>query len=123
VLKEYPLDYLQVNNPTSASGIQQWPLPLIVKIDRPDRAYITEVLEQFATKSTWFLLELEGPLNAELMEWCEQQSKEYQIIMGSLVTAKNVLDLLDSGYCGVALAGGINFNELADILEALEVVN
>ena len=130
LLEDYKLDYLQISNPAAALSIIQWPIPIIVKIEEQDRAYIADILQEFAKKVVWFLIEPTELLNAELMEWCIQQSKEFPIIIGSNVTAKNVLDILDSGFSGVALSGGNeikpgykDFDELADILEVLELEN
>ncbi len=127
LLADYQLDYLQIANPT-ASNMQHWPLPLIVKIDQPDMAYIAEILQEFTSKATWFLIEPNQPLNDELLNWCTKQSKDYPIILGANVDAANVSGIIDSGFKGIALTGGHeikpgygNFDQLADVLEALEM--
>jgi len=128
VMEDYPLDYIQVNNPTAESNIQHWPLPLIVKVAKPDIAYMAEVLRTYSSNASWFLIETNKSLNAEVLSWCSKQSKDFPIILGNNVTAKNVLDLVDSGFIGVALSGGkeiktgyTDFDKLADVLEVLEI--
>lgn len=125
---QYKLDYIQVDATVELSLIPEFHLPLIIKISQPDQSVISETLEKFAQPTAWFLLEPDNPMSNELLEWCSLQAAEYPIILGSNISVENVQQLLRSGFRGISLRGGHeirpgykDFDELADILEVLEV--
>ena len=127
-IKDYRLDYLQFTDVTLINEIGRLPLPFIIKINQPDQHYIKKILEQFGSSAAWFLVEMPAPVSKELLEWLSHQAASYSIILGNNVSADNINDLIDLGFSGFAFAGGNeikpgykDFDELADVLEALEV--
>ena len=126
LMKEYPVDYIQVVGSKSIE-IEKSPLPVIVKIDRPDQEHITRIFNQFGQLPAWYLLEPSEPFMDDQLTWCMEQASFYPIILGSNIKLENLDQLLDAGFGGISLRGGNeirpgykDFDELADILEALE---
>jgi phosphoribosylanthranilate isomerase len=128
VVSQYPLDYIQVTHLVEQSNLFNCPRPVIIKIDHVDKMSIKEVFEKFYPHPQWFLMEPQQEMSNDLLKWCIQMATQYPIILGSNLTADNIDHLVDAGFSGFALRGGNeirpgfkNFDELADILEALEI--
>lgn len=128
ITRDYMLDYLQIKAQPTGLPLVESPVPLIIKIDNNDQKFISEVMNEYATFPKWYLLEPEEPMPVMFLDWCKEKANEYPIILGGNITVANVDQLLDSGISGIALKGGqeirpgyTNFDELADILEQLEV--
>lgn len=124
--REYTLDYIQINASSSRVPLKELPIPVIIKIENCQQNFIAEVLDQYGTDPKWYLLEPPSPMSTTLLDWCKQKAGDYPIILGSNIELNN-LDQLLSNFSGIALKGGQeikpgfkNFDELADILEALE---
>ena len=128
LIDQYQLDYVQITIPDPTQQLGIIPLPLIVKIDQPEKSFISECLQKYASITEYFLIEPETPLSEELLNWCNTQAKDYPLLLGSNLTKEYVKELGSTGFRGVALSGGNeirpgfgNFDEIADILEALEI--
>lgn len=127
-IKDYHLDYLQFTDVTLINEIGRLPLPFIIKINQPDQDHIKKILEQFSASAAWFLIEMSAPISTGLLEWLSLQTASYSIILGNNVSADNINDLMELGFSGFAINGGNevkpgykDFDQLADVLEALEV--
>lgn len=130
LFEQYTLDYLQVDVSHRKAHFEDLPIPLIIKSSKTDQADIFECLELYAPNARWFLLEPDRLLTPECLNWCMKKAREFPMILGSNITPDNVLKLLDSDFQGIALRGGHevkpgyrDFDELADVLEVLEVDN
>jgi len=130
VLGQYQVDYLQVNAETARTGLEELSLPVMVKICQPDKVHITSVFDKFKDFPCWYLLETDIPMSEEVLQWCTSNVRQYPLILGSNLSAENVHEFLQSGFRGISLRGGQeirpgyrNFDELADILEALEIID
>ena len=127
-LSKYQLDYIQVNASFDLRDPQEFTLPLIVKLDQPDHIHISAAFDKYSTIPEWYLLEPEQSMSQEVLDWCAQQAEHYPIILGSNISPDNVHQLLQQGFRGISLRGGReirpgykSFDELADVLEALEI--
>jgi len=130
IVDQYQLDYIQITVTQPVDLGKSLPLPLIIKINQMDETHISECLEQYSSIADWFLIEPDEPMSAAQLDWFTQRAQKFPLILGSNITADNVLGLIESGFAGIALKGsneikpGIgNFDELADLLEALEVID
>jgi phosphoribosylanthranilate isomerase len=128
VLSRYDLDYIQVSPQVADSALLTCPIPVIVSTDQTDKTALEDTFQRFDTKPAWFLLEPPEALSAELLDWCTGMAQQYPIILGTNISSETVNQLVNSGFAGIALRGGQeirpgykDFDQLADILEALEV--
>lgn len=126
LVDDYPVDYIQAIGTTELE-IDKCPLPVIVKIDQPDRDHMIRIFDQFGDLPAWYLLEPNVPLSDDQLTWCMEKAASCPIILGSNIELENLDQLLDAGFSGISLKGGNeirpgykDFDELADILEALE---
>ncbi len=126
LIDEYPVDYIQVIGTTELE-IGGCPLPVIIRIDRADQGHIRKIFDRFGQEPAWYLLEPNVPLDDSQLTWCMEKAASYPMILGSNIELKNLDLLLDGGFHGISLKGGNeirpgykDFDELADILEALE---
>ena len=130
IVDQYQLDYIQITVSQPVVLVENLPLPLIVRINQMDETHILDCLEQYSSTADWFLIEPDKPMSEAQLDWCIQRAQEFPLILGSNITADNVLDMIASGFSGIASKGGDeikpgmgNFDELADLLEALEVID
>ena len=130
ILPQYRLDYIQVTHLVEPSNLFACPRPLIIKIDHTDKMSIKEVFEKFSPHPEWFLIEPNEDMSREMLDWCSQMAAQYPIILGCNLTPQNIDALVEAGYSGFSLRGGNeikpgfkDFDELADILEALEIID
>jgi len=130
ILDQYQLDYLQITVSQPINLVENLPLPLLVKINQTDETHISDCLEQYSSIADWFLIEPDEPMSEAQLDWCTRRALEFPLILGSNISTHNVHHLIESGFAGIALEGGNeikpgmgNFDELADLLEALEVVD
>ena len=124
----YQLDYLQLDAGIARAALNELSVPLIIKISQPDKTFIAAAFEQYQDLPIWYLMEPEVEMSEEVLQWCTRKTRQYPIILGSNLSAENVHECLQAGFGGISLRGGQelrpgyqNFDELADILEALEI--
>ncbi len=132
-LKQYDVQYIQINNPELIPALSIQAVPVILKVDmdlNKDMEQIKSTIEQFHSGVEYFLFENEQDsfdeaIQAQLLEL----AKAYPVLLGYGVTTSNVTDLVhQSEIRGIALlgeeeirAGYKDFDKLAEILELLEV--
>jgi len=124
-IKDYNLDAIQVSDPKQVSEASNTGLPVILKVDM---AMITEeLLASLKDDVSYFLIEsfFEGAISPELLAL----SASHQLVMAFGFDASTVNDLVSNHELkGIAIKGGKeerpgfkNFDEMADILEAIEI--
>ena len=138
VIKElsgnYDFDYIQVNDPQLIEYLSQLNIPIILEINittLEEPSHLKELMEEHKAKVTYFLLTKDEEEQREdgFVAEITSLSQAYPILLGFGLTAENVLSLVDNtAISGIALQGGEeikpgykDFDELADILEQLEV--
>lgn len=128
ILEKYALDMIEVSDPLH-SDLGELPLPLIIKLVNPAEDYLEEILRKFHGKARFFMLEFDkGLQNPALQENIRKWARDYPVILGGYLSNGNIEEILDQGVAGIALTGGRelrpgykDFDELAEILEALEI--
>ena len=127
VMDQYPLDYLQLNA-RHAVDLAEIKLPVIIKIDQIQPTFLSETFERYKKLASYYLVESDDPVPEEVFSYCSQQAEDYPILWGSNVTIDNLDQVLRSGFKGIALSGGTelrpgykDFDQLAEVLEALEI--
>ena len=128
-----PLDYLQIENPFDLTSLMQLDIPFILPVDVEKLNKLESIrtfMDEYQEIVRYFLLVSNGansssPSFDEILKLAEK----YPILLGYGVDAENVISLIeDTHLAGIALRGGDeirpgykHFDELADILEAIEV--
>ena len=124
VVRDYDLDALQVASATQVEEAQATNLPVIFKMDVS--SITIETLRSLKDKVSYFLIEsvYGGQVSPDILEL----TKEFSIVLGYGFEADTVEMLVKSGVKGIALQGGDeispglrDFDEMMDILEALEI--
>ncbi|MBW3544358.1 MAG: N-(5'-phosphoribosyl)anthranilate isomerase [Bacteroidetes bacterium] len=134
LLPEYPVDYLQIDTPEHLPDLQHLNLPLILRIpvqanSRPEE--LSEIMAANQDLVDFFLLESTNQLGISnhLASKLLSLGTSFKIVADLGFKAEGIQDLLAQySLKGIALKGGEeiragykDFEELADILEALEV--
>lgn len=124
IVSNYELDALQVANAAQVEEAQATGLPIILQTDV---SMITlEFLSSLKDKVDYFLIEsvYEGQVSPDLLAL----TKDYPIVLSYGFDASSVESLAGQGIKGIALKGGDeispglrDFDEMIDILEALEI--
>ncbi len=125
ILSNYRLDAIQVSSPKLVSDAAKSGLPVILKIDI---AMLTEeLLSSLKDQVSYFLVESfhQGELSPEFLA----MTTNYPIVTAFGVSAETINYHIDnSNLKGIALQGGTeirpglkDFDEMADILEAIEI--
>jgi phosphoribosylanthranilate isomerase len=132
-LKSYALDYLQIVTSSDWKTLRAVGIPLICKVEWKEN--FTEALfdyeyAEIAQYIDFFLVHGNSPfMDKKYWEHIQHISRKYPVILGFGITARNVDDLLLSDTIkGIALKGSHeirpgykDYEELADVLEAIEV--
>ncbi|MCE7995505.1 MAG: phosphoribosylanthranilate isomerase [Roseivirga sp.] len=123
-VKDYELDALQVATSQQVMDAQATGLPIILKTDVSMITF--EVLASLKDKVSYFLIEsvYEGQVSPDILAL----TSLYPIVLGYGFDAETVEGMVSSGIKGIALKGGEeispglrDFDEMMDILEALEI--
>lgn len=125
LIKGYNLGAIQVSSPKQISAAKNTGLPVILKMDM---AMITEdLLAAHSDDVSYFLIEsfFEGEINPELLAL----SAKFKLVMAFGFDASTVNNLVSNHRLkGISIKGGKeerpgfkNFDEMADILEAIEI--
>jgi phosphoribosylanthranilate isomerase len=133
-LKGYPnVEFLQIENPDDISGLTHLDIPLILSVDvsKFDSAKsISSLMEEYEGVVRYFLFELGmADISSIPFEQMLPLAERYPVILGYGINADNVGLLIEqTSMAGIALKGGDeirpgykHFDELADILELIEV--
>lgn len=127
-----PVDLLQVSDPAQVSALERFSLPVILKLELNhyrEVASIVDVMQEAPPFVQYFLLEKGEDSKTNWLEEVLRLASRYPILLGFGVTPDNVLPLTeDTPISGIALQGSQeirpgykSFDDLADILERLEV--
>jgi len=132
-LRNYPeVDYLQIQHPNYLPALQLLQKPIILKLDArllDDTAELEDSLKKTVGDVAYFLLEGDETVERSLVNDALNLASQYPILLGFGLQQDNVMALLEkSRLKGIALRGGNeikpgykDFDDLADILEAIEV--
>lgn len=129
----YPIQYIQVQDPSLLKGLSQQPIPLIFKVDMDKIADLSEVgplLQQHHHQVSMFLFEgKQEEYDKDVLSEIISLSEEYPVLLGYGITSSNVSELVHhTAIKGISLLGEEeirtgykDFDKLAEILEQLEV--
>jgi phosphoribosylanthranilate isomerase len=129
-VKNYEIDFIQVCSPQILPEITELDLPIILKIDLgnyKDKDQLIEVLNSTLSMVTYFLVE--GENHSMKTEELLSLSSRFPLLVGTGFSSSNVNELIEKyPVKGLSLKGGDeikpgykDYDELADILEAIEV--
>ena len=133
LLQNYSLDYIEVSNKQLLPALAAMNVPVVFKLDLSEFSNgeaLEELLKSTKSDIKYYLLESsQNSDNQHIINRLLTQSSDYPIFLGVGVTPENVLQLIDSNPIkGIALKGGDeqrpgyrDFDDLADVLEVLEV--
>ena len=130
LLEAYKLDYLLIENEELINEYSLFGLPLILKMQLDDPDHMSTLLHMGKGIVDYFLIEAQDDtLDAKAQELIRDWSSSFPMLLGFGITAQNVSSLKESlGIEGIALKGSPElrpgykeFDELADILEELEI--
>ena len=133
ILNNYPeVDYLQVQNPDYLPALKLLQKPIILKIPAPmleNGALLKETLHKSKEDVAYFLFEGNDDTDQALINEALNLANQYSLLLGFGLEKNNVVALLEKSQLkGIALRGGDeikpgykDFDDLADILEAIEV--
>ncbi|MEQ9442444.1 MAG: N-(5'-phosphoribosyl)anthranilate isomerase [Cyclobacteriaceae bacterium] len=127
-----PAQSIQVTNPALIPLLQKLETPIILLLDAGEfdsLGSLADVLQQYREDVLYFLLENNQGVAHLTVDDTLQLAEQYPILLGFGVTAENVLSIVDnSAIQGISLKGSEeikpgykDFDDLADILEKLEV--
>ena len=131
----YPrLDFIQTGQPQHAAVLQSFNKPIIVRLDaadyREDIVALADIMRDCHEHVRHFLIEnSSSSRRADLLNDLLHLANQYPILLGFGLNPTFVSELIDQhNLAGIALHGGEevkpgyrNFDELASILEAIEV--
>ncbi|MFT4741135.1 MAG: phosphoribosylanthranilate isomerase [Marivirga sp.] len=133
-IKTYELSTIQVSDPSQVEAFSGAEVNILFKIniDQVDKSEeVASLMHEIKDKVQYFLFESDQGIHykAHIVNEVMELAQSYPIIMGFNVNVNTLDVLLDSSDVkGVALKGGEeirpgykDFDELADILEALEL--
>ena len=132
-ITDYPLHYLQTDAPEKLEQLTSYGLPLILRIvanSLADLQHATQLMTENQAIADFFLLE--GSLKPTLPEAAAQLKgicEKFRVVLGLPFEADSIAEQLAAiKPYGIALEGGFeikpglkDFDEIAEILEALEV--
>lgn len=131
-IAQYEIDYLQTDNPAILPLFPDYKRILRFDMDKiSDSEEVKKIMEQTAAYVQYFLFESgQGIVYKDnIIDQVTAFAKDFPVILGLNITDDNVLALTDeTSIKGISLKGGEeirpgyrDFDELADILEALEI--
>lgn len=128
------IDYVQTSQPQYVTALQSLNKPIIVCLDaaqhREDIVALADIMRDCRKQARYFLVEnTASSPRADLLHDLLHLSAQYPILLGFGLTPESVAGIVDRHQlAGLALRGGEeikpgykNFDELAGILEAIEV--
>ena len=128
------IKYLQTSQPQHVAALADLSLPLIVRLDayqhREDVVALADVMRDCRDRAKFFLIEnTASSPRTDLLNDVLHLAKQYPILLGFGLQPDRISSTVEEfSLAGIALRGGEevrpgyrNFDELADVLEALEV--
>lgn len=129
-LIEFEVDYLMISDESQIHEFAQLDRPLILRISVNEDKDMASTLNYCSGAVDYFLLESdEQVLNEEVLQFIKAYSAKFPIILGYGVHMENAATISgELNLKGISLKGGSeirpgykDFDEMADILEVLEV--
>ena len=128
----YNVTYVQLSDPGLIETALQKGVKVILSIDldRLDTANVEYVLNNYKDRVAFYLFtrDDERALSSDETKWIGQLSDEYNIMIGAGTNSDQLETLMDMGIKAIAIYGSNEerpgfktYDEMADILEALEV--
>jgi len=132
IIGEYEIHYLQTDNPAILPLFPERKKILRFDMDKiSDAAVVKETMEQTSSQVEFFLFESDNGIDYKenILNQVLALAKDFPLILGFNITDKNVMELVENtDIKGISLKGGEeirpgykDFDELADILETLEI--
>ncbi len=129
-----PLDYLETTMPEYLDELGHFEIPLIYRIDLDGHMELSDIrslMDQHGQRVDLFLLEGESRASGPTIHELSQLGAGHPLLLGSGVTIQSVGKILNSApIAGIALSGGreikpgyYDFDQMAEILESIEVDN
>ena len=128
------ISYLQTSQTQHLAALADLRKPLIVRLDaadyREDVVALADIMRDSREQATYFLIENSSASpRADLLDDVLHLSRQYPVLLGFGLEPDRVSPLVkEFPLAGIALRGGEevrpgyrNFDELADVLEAIEV--
>jgi len=131
-VKDYEIHYLQTDNPAIIPLFPDFKRILRFDMDKvTDAEEVKNTMQKVADEVEFFLFESgnENHYKETVVNQVLELAKDYPVILGFNIDDKNVMDLVENNSIkGISLKGGEeirpgykDFDELADILETLEI--
>jgi len=132
MLNEFPVDFIQISDATYLYEFTQLGKPIILRlwIEKESKKGLASTLTYCSGSVEYFLLDSEkDSVSENEKEFIQTVSSKYPLILGYGINISNASSIADQlKLKGIALKGSPElrpgykeFNELADILETLEV--
>ncbi len=128
-ISNYNLDFIQVDDMNQIIALKETKIPIILRIDISDSSFeeLENLLKLAKAHISYFLLESKN--NDIALNNLFKLSENFPLILDSGVTIKSLDNIItQSSIKGIALKGGNeiqpgirDFDEMADILEFLEI--
>ncbi len=133
-LPEYEIDYIQTDNPAILPQFADVEQKLILRFDVDtlhNESEVASIMENTQSLVSYFLFEsVKGiQYKSHVLQQVLKLGEKFPVLLGFNITDTNVLELIENNEIhGIALKGGEeirpgfkDFDELADILETLEI--
>ena len=122
------IDVLQISDGALLKKVKEVVSRVILSVDLIKQS-LSSVLNDFPEADYYLLQHSEGKIDGDHLYDFSQYGNEHQLILGFGINPENVNQIIDSGiFKGIELKGSAeiipgykDYNELADILEILEI--
>lgn len=137
LLDSYPVNYVQISNIQELDYLSTINIPVILNVDLSrleEPEHLIKSVEESASRVAYFLLtnggqDADEEIYDKFLQEINHITKDHQVLLGFAISAENVMSkITDTSIAGIALQGGDeikpgykDYDELADILEALEI--
>ncbi|WKV11616.1 phosphoribosylanthranilate isomerase [Marivirga harenae] len=132
IIDEYEIHYLQTDNPAILPLFPDRKKILRFDMDKiSDAAEVKQTMEQTANQVEFFLFESDNGIvyKDNVLDQVLDLAKSFRVVLGFNITDANVMNYVNNtSITGISLKGGDeirpgykDFDELADILETLEI--
>ncbi|WP_020526374.1 hypothetical protein [Flexithrix dorotheae] len=130
-LDDYSLDFIETGEPGLINQLVLSGIPIILRVDLDDfvkKDELTAFLSQYADLTAFFLMESSEEMDEDKKILLKELAAKYDVFIGFGINKENVNEIIDAiKPLGIGLKGaeeiktGLNnFDELADILEAID---
>lgn len=131
-LRRFPLDYVQIEQPEHLDVISSYKIPVIMalNIDKLQPMETEKIIKEHASQVAFYLIQASDDGHCEhLHTSIYKLAQNYPLILGCGINKENINTvIINTSLKGIALKGSAelkpgfkDFDELADILETIEV--